>query len=193
VAQALEPRLRPEVVANRVRPAGAGWRLETFETSLPRLRRMLRAAQRAPSDPAVLLSTDIQDFFPSVSPGPVARALESLGAPGPDVAEAAAMLEGWASLGYPGLPIGPPTSAVLANAVLRSVDEAVRVPFVRWVDDYLAVVRGEAQAAEILERMDEALARLGLSRSSRKTRLGPNPGCLGSALGASSRSDATSA
>jgi hypothetical protein len=185
--------LRPEVVANRALRAGTGWGLENLETSLPRLRRILRAARRVGSGRAAFLSTDVEDFFPSVSPDAVARALLASGVSRRDAAEAAAMLDGWGSLGYRGLPIGPPASAVLANAVLRSVDDAVGVPFVRWVDDYLAIVGTEGEAGGVLERIDEALAGLGLSRSSRKTRVGPNLGWLGSALGASGGSGAASA
>lgn len=135
-----------------------------------------------------MLTTDVQDFFPSVTPDTLARALLEAGGSAEDAAHAAAMLEGWASRGYRGLPIGPSASAVLANAVLRPVDDAVGGPFVRWVDDYLAVVKDERHAAEVLDRMDEDLAGLELSRSDRKTRIGPAARWLGSALGGSGRS-----
>jgi hypothetical protein len=144
-------------------------------------------------DRAVLVTTDVEDFFPSVRPDAVARSLLEAGSSPRDAAEAAAMLEGWASLGYRGLPIGPPASAVLANALLQSVDETVGVPFVRWADDYLVVVNAEEEAAGVVERMDEALGRLTLSRSTRKTHIGASVGWLGSAVGASGRSGTTSA
>jgi hypothetical protein len=154
---------------------------------------MMRPVTRAAVRGAVVLTTDVRDFFPSITPDTIARALLDAGAPAEDAAQAAAMLEGWDSLGYRGLPIGPPASAVLANAVLRPVDDAVGEPFVRWVDDYLSVVEGEGDAAGVLDRMDEALARLNLSRSHRKTRIGPAPGWLGSVLGGSGGSGAAPA
>ena len=80
------------------------------------------------------------------------------------------MLEGWGSSGYEGLPIGPPGSAVLAEAVLAEVDDALRpLPFLRWADDYLISVPSERAAGEALERLDAALARVGLRRSRPKT------------------------
>jgi Reverse transcriptase (RNA-dependent DNA polymerase) len=193
VVPGLENRLGPEVVANRALGAGRRWRLEGLGASLGRLRRMIRPLTGAAARGALLVSTDVRDFFPSVSPEAVARALLNAGATPEDAAKAATMLEGWGSLGYRGLPIGPRASAVLANAVLRPVDRAVDAPFVRWVDDYLAVVDDERHAAEVLDRMDEALARLGLSRSDRKTRVGPDVSWLGSALGGSGRSGAAHA
>jgi hypothetical protein len=183
----------PEVAANRSVPAAGELRLEPIETSLPRLRRTIGRARRAAGTGAVFLATDVEDFFPSVSPDAVVRSLLGAGSSPRDAAQAAAALEGWASLGYGGLPIGPSTSAILANAVLRSVDDSVGVPFVRWVDDYLAILTEEAEAAEVLDRMDEALARLRLRRSVRKTRIGPGPEWLGSALGVSGRSGAAQA
>jgi reverse transcriptase-like protein len=187
LATAMEPLLGPEVVSNRAVPAGTGWRLESVETSFRRLRTMLRAARRAGPDGPLLLFTDVEDFFPSVTPDAVARSLSAAGAPARDAAEAARMLDVWASFGYRGLPIGPPASGVVANAVLRTVDDAVGTRFLRWVDDYVALIATEREAAEVLERIDEALARLGLSRSARKTRIGTAPNWLGSAVGASSR------
>lgn len=117
-----------------------------------------------------VVRTDVADFYPSVTP----RVLHgALGRRCPQEARHAAdMLDGWGSEGYGGLPIGPPGSAVLANAVLASVDQALaNVPFLRWVDDYLVATPSERAAAEILDRLDEALAGLGLRRAMAKTRI----------------------
>lgn len=191
VAALLEPRLGPDVVANRAVVSGGQWRLESLDGSLRRLRARLGTSRRPTGAGAGYLATDVEDFFPSVGSETVARALLAAGASPDDARRVAAMLEGWAALGYEGLPIGPPASAVVANAVLRSVDEAVGASFVRWVDDYLVPLAGERQAGEVLERVDEALDRLGLRRSVPKTRVRPRAGWLGSALGPSGRSDAT--
>jgi hypothetical protein len=187
VATVLEPRLGPEVVANRALMSGGRWRLESLDASFRRLRARLGDSGPVAGDGAGYVSTDVEDFFPSVTPDTAVRALLAVGESPDDASLVASMLEGWAALGYPGLPIGPAASAVVANAVLRSVDEAVGAPFVRWVDDYVVRLATERYAGEVLERMDEALGRLGLRRSLPKTRVRPRPGVLGSALGPSVR------
>jgi hypothetical protein len=61
----------------------------------------------------------------------------------------------------------------MANAVLAPVDAALDgFRFLRWVDDYLVAASSEREAEEALERMDHALAGLGLLRSEPKTRIG---------------------
>jgi hypothetical protein len=62
----------------------------------------------------------------------------------------------------------------MACAVLSAVDESLgRRPFLRWVDDYLIGVRSEEDGTAVLDRIDEALASLGLERSRPKTRVLP--------------------
>jgi hypothetical protein len=100
------------------------------------------------------------------------RTLTLLGASRQSTRLAGEMIDGWSDHGYPGLPIGPVGSAVLANAVLVGVDRALHsLRFVRWVDDYVIGVPSEGAAGGILERMDHCLAGLGLRRSARKTRI----------------------
>lgn len=185
VAVILEPRLAAGVVANRARTAGRRWRVETLKESLRRLRAMVRPLKRAAGEGTLLLSTDVRDFYPSVGPDTLARALLAAGVSREDAASAASMLEGWADHGYRGLPIGPPGSAVLANAVLVPADGEVRAAFVRWVDDYLVAVRSEREAAEFLDLLDGALAGLGLERSVPKTRIREDGGWLSATAGGS--------
>jgi Reverse transcriptase (RNA-dependent DNA polymerase) len=121
----------------------------------------------------VVLHTDVAAFYASVSPSLVASTLRALGVDREDRRTVASLLEGWGAHGYPGLPIGPPGSAVMANAVLAPVDAALDgFRFLRWVDDYLVTASSESGAEEALERMDHALAGLGLLRSEPKTRMG---------------------
>jgi hypothetical protein len=116
------------------------------------------------------MRTDVEEFYASVTPAVLSRALEEAGAPPEDSQLAATMLESWCADGYQGLPVGPVGSAVLANAVLKSVDEALSsLRFVRWVDDYVIAVPSVRAASEILERLDTSLDRLGLRRSVPKT------------------------
>jgi hypothetical protein len=149
VASALEPRLHRGVVANRALNTPSGWRLESTAAALRRARTL--APRRG-----LALHTDVEEFYASIDPSILARCLGKADV-SPDDA------------GYPGLPIGPPGSAILANAVLRAVDEAVGFPFLRWVDDYVIPVPSERTAAEVLERMDTRLTSLGLRRSVVKT------------------------
>jgi hypothetical protein len=80
------------------------------------------------------------------------------------------MIEGWSESGCRGLPIGPVGSAVLANAVLTSVDSGLRsLHFVRWVDDYVIALTSERATADILDRLDTFLDQLHLRRSLPKT------------------------
>jgi hypothetical protein len=89
------------------------------------------------------------------------------------------MLDGWGSEGYAGLPIGPPGSAVIGNAILSPLDAELRsLPFLRWVDDYLIAVTRGRDVNLVLERMDECLARMGLERSALKTEVLAGGACL---------------
>jgi hypothetical protein len=122
------------------------------------------------------LRTDVKAFYASVSPAVLAVTLTRLGADRADAHEAAALLEGWGSEGYQGLPIGPPGSAVLANAVLDPVDRSLGgVRFLRWVDDYLVAVPSDGAAGEALERIEEALDAIGLVANRSKTVIEPWP------------------
>jgi hypothetical protein len=172
IASALEPRLDRRVLANRTRVRTEAWRLEPAGTALRRARSL--SGDLARSGP-IVLRTDVSAFYPSVTPSVLARSLVRFGVEPSDVRLAADMLDGWGSEGYPGLPIGPPGSAVLANAVLRPVDLALDgSPWLRWVDDYLIATRSETHAHRLLERIDEGLVRLGLARAAGKTHVAPS-------------------
>lgn len=161
IASAVEPRLGPQVLANRTADAG-----RPLRASLARARRA--AAALALGSDAVI-RTDVRAFYASVTPSVLWRALVRCGVEPPAASRAAAMLEGWGSEGYPGLPIGPPGSAVLANAVLAHVDERLAgKPFLRWVDDYL-IAAGRGEVPFVLEKLDAALGAHSLERSPLKT------------------------
>jgi hypothetical protein len=165
IAVVLEPRLDRRVLANRSVTPGPGWGLEPVGASLRRARGL--AASMSRSTPT-LLRTDVAAFYASVTPLALAGALRGCGVDPVEAHLAADMLEGWGSEGYSGLPIGPPGSAILANAVLASVDAALgKFPYLRWVDDYL--IGAGRRVRECLERLDEALDRVGLVRSAPKT------------------------
>jgi hypothetical protein len=167
VASALQARLGAEVLTNRVHHDRGGWRLAGLGSAL----RGARLAARRLAAP-LLLRTDVEDFYASVTPSVLAASLLRAGSELVDARLAADLVEAWASEGHAGLPIGPPGSAVLANSVLRTGDAALRpLPFLRWVDDYLIGCGTEAEADSALDRLDTALGSLGLTRSHRKTSL----------------------
>lgn len=165
VSGTLHPRLGRGVLANRTVseariPRGLG----------PSLDRARAASTSIAIRSEVVIRTDVRAFYPSVTPAVTFRMLKVVDVD-PEVAAAAAdMLDGWGSEGYGGLPIGPPGSAVMANAVLHDVDGALEpFPYVRWVDDYLIGLRRSRDVPEALDRLDSALERVGLERSVPKT------------------------
>jgi hypothetical protein len=167
VAVAVEPRLSARVVGNRAELGRRTWRPAPLR---PALRSARTAASRLGRRWPVLVRTDVSSFYPSVDPSTLYRALVESGVQGAIASAAADLVEGWGSHGYAGLPIGPPGSAIMANAVLCPVDAALEeTPFLRWVDDYLLGARSDRHAAQLVDRLDEALERVGLRRSLSKT------------------------
>jgi hypothetical protein len=167
VAIDLEPRLRASVMANRTLVSPAGVSRVPFPAELSRARCVAsRLAARHP----VVIRTDVRSFYPSVTPSTMFASLQDLSVDRRTAGDVARMLEGWGSEGYAGLPIGPPGSAVLANAVLAEVDEKLGAwPTLRWVDDYLVGVADEALVSRVLETLDQALEEHSLERSVAKT------------------------
>jgi hypothetical protein len=180
VATAIESRLGPRVLANRSRVDRSGWRLAGHRPALARAR---RAATVLAHGARILVRTDVAAFYPSVTPSALDRALRGIGLDRSDARDSAGMVEGWGSGGYPGLPIGPDTSAVMANAVLAAADRALGpFPFLRWVDDYLIAVPSERAAHAILDRLASVLDDLGLPLNVHKTAVAEGPR-LGAWLG----------
>jgi hypothetical protein len=137
------------------------------------LRNARRAAAALARGSRAVVRTDVRAFYPSVTPSVAFRALVALNVETPVASRAAEMLEGWGSEGYAGLPIGPPGSAVIANAILAPVDAALKSPYLRWVDDYLVGVERERGVPAVLDRLDSALEDVGLERSVPKTAIMP--------------------
>lgn len=167
IAAATERRLPPRVLANRAVPGASGLRLEPIGPALGRARRAARSFVR---ESRAVLRADVATFYPSVAPAVLEATLRAGGADPRDARAAAALVEAW---GCPGLPIGPPASGVMANAVLAPVDAALGgFPVLRWVDDYLIGLPADRDGAEVLDRVDTALSRLALLRAAHKTELG---------------------
>jgi Reverse transcriptase (RNA-dependent DNA polymerase) len=175
-AGAVEAGLSDAVVANRV----SSWRLEPPELRL----RPWRAERRIFAARLISLSgraeaiafADVHRCFASIPAERVGQALRRL------EVDAAEEVEGFLrdleSDGVRGLPVGPPPSAVLANAVLAALDsslEGAGVPHLRWVDD---VVLAAADASAALDLVRSALGRIGLRLNERKTRVIADPGAF---------------
>ena len=109
--------------------------------------------------------SDVRDCYASIDP----RALEGVGIDDPDLL---GFLRGLEDAGVRGLPVGPPPSAILANAVLgfadRAVVEVAAVP-IRWVDDVVLVGRDRLGAERAFDAWRRALASLGLEAHDGKT------------------------
>lgn len=169
VARVLEGALDERVAANRVvTTARSRWRLEDVGRASARARKVTAVHV------GTVLHTDVEAFYASVRPEVLAACLRAVGVEEDTSLRAAGMLEGWSRWGCLGLPVGPPGSAVMANAVLVPVDRTLGTrPFVRWVDDYRISVATEADARAVLGRIDTVLASLRLRRSTGKTVTGP--------------------
>jgi hypothetical protein len=177
VTPAIEGALASGVIANRA------WIVSEVPPRLVlrplrRERDVLRRALRPMADGSLVLRTDVAECYRSTSPRAVRDALARCGAAPVAARRCARVLEELTDEGVEGLPIGPPASAVLANAVLAAGDAALAsrgVGFVRWVDDWWIAVGSAVHAAEVLAGLAGALAPAGLRLSDAKTRIDPGP------------------
>ena len=166
----IERTLGPRVIANRARP-GRGIRLRPWRAE----RRLFERSRRAlVGRGSLLVRADVRACYPSITSEAIGAALAGIGAPPDSVQTLRRILDRFAEDGVMGLPVGPDPSAVLANAVLRPLDDALvggAAPHVRWVDDVWAAARDERHADELLERARDALAGIGLRLTEAKTRV----------------------
>lgn len=177
VTPEVERALTAGVVANRARVTDERLELEPWTLARRRFVRSLSAATKGPSRAAFV--GDVHDCYGSITPATVERALHMLGvAPGP-IERLATLLRNFESRGVRGLPIGPYPSAVLANAVLAPVDDALSEsasgPIFRWVDDVVVFAHGSSAARRTWHCFDRALGALGLSANDAKCHLVDDP------------------
>jgi hypothetical protein len=142
-----------------------------------------------------LVFADVRDCYGSIAPDSVERALARLGCDRRATWRVGEFLCELADRGVRGLPVGPVPSAVLANAVLAGVDDALEragVRHLRWVDDVVAAAEDTGEAEGILELLGGSLASVGLELNASKTRVVAGPRdrvpivsgtCAASALG----------
>lgn len=160
----------PGALAHRVERLGpTGIVLEPWSQARTRWR---RAVRRLRLDARSVAVTDVRACYPSIRHDVVATRLRSLGAPREDVDEVLGWLRAFDEAGVSGLPVGPPASAVLADAVLMGADRILRdavVPHVRWVDDVAAFLADRRAAGATLESLRRAFASLRLELHEGKT------------------------
>ena len=111
--------------ANRV----LGWdpnRGLILEPWRPARRRWIRQANRLARDARWVAITDVRECYPSMTVAAVCARLCALGVSAVTAEDVCGWLRTFADAGVDGLPIGPAPSALLADAMLSSSDEAIR-------------------------------------------------------------------
>jgi hypothetical protein len=175
VAVRADGSLQSAVVAERAILTGLPGRggptlvVEDLRSARRRFRR--EASRLSRSRPGPVVMADVRAFFCSVTPGGVGHALLGAGCHPADVSPVLRLLERFGEHDVRGLPIGPEASAVLANAVLASVDDALAATgarHLRWVDDFLVFPSRARDAAGMLDRLSDALAAIGLELAPEK-------------------------
>ena len=124
-------------------------------------------------NPPVALKTDIQAFYPSVTPRQAERSVHKIAS----IATATTvrlMLEKHAiDTGVAGLPVGPETSAWVANMILAPADHVlarfVGVEALRWSDDLHLVDGVRSLVEECFTGWTQAIGECGLAVSLKKT------------------------
>jgi hypothetical protein len=178
IAPRIERGLSSCVLANRVAgsPTAPPWvRLGAWKQERAAFARRLSALGR---ESPCLVFADVRDCYGSIAPDVVVASLRLLGCGEGPTRRVGDLLAHLVARGERGLPVGPPSSAVLANAVLARVDRALRregIRHLRWVDDVVAAADGPERAGWILEVIRTCLGELGLELNETKTRFVMDP------------------
>jgi hypothetical protein len=171
VTTVIESALGPTSYADRAALRGTHVVFEDWRRARVRLR-SATAAQLRTHPSGVVFVGDVRACFPSITIDAVERALVRVGARRGEIEEVVRVLCDLRELGICGLPVGPSPSAQLANAVLSSVDRALRaegIHALRWVDDVVAVCADVARAERARSVFHRALAAEGLEANPSKT------------------------
>ncbi len=103
---------------------------------------------------------DIADFFPHLYLHPVERTLERCTKTREQAYCVLRMLKGWNARVSHGIPVGPPSGRIVADATLTDLDKALigrGVRYCRYSDDFRIFCRSEPEARSLLEFLAETL------------------------------------
>jgi hypothetical protein len=118
------------------------------------------------------IKADIAGYFLHVSIDELEHRLYAVSSQVDIVRDLLDLLRAWQTLGIRGLPQGVRPSAPLGNLYLAPVDElliGLRVPFVRWMDDWVIGARGFHAARETQDHVERCLYNIGLTLAADKT------------------------
>ena len=184
VAPIVERRLRAGVLANRATAGGGSSMLAAWPPARRRWRRTIERAT-SPQARSAILVTDVHRCYASIQAGIVQRSLLGMGVPAGDAGEIGRFLFELGLAGVPGLPVGPEPSAILANAVLARLDDAVAATgcrSVRWVDDLVVIAPEPARLMAAFDAIRFGADQVGLALHGPKTRLFADASAAGAAL-----------
>jgi hypothetical protein len=173
LAPTIERSLTAAVVTHRWTPPAFDV-LEPWVDARRRLRRRLRDLGR-PGRGTTIVRSDVRKCYPSIGIAAVAAAMP---ARDPRTAVLLRTLARIQARGIHGLPVGPPASAIVANAVLGRGDRAIAASgarHLRWVDDVLIVADGPREARRALQAWRRALDEAGLEANPAKTSFDVDP------------------
>lgn len=126
-------------------------------------------------DGVVVVQTDIASFYEHIYHHRIENFIDDLFQSGSTVAvQIDRFLSKLASGRSFGLPVGGQCSRILAELLLSSVDRALTDAGIRWrryVDDFVLITEGQAQAYRALATLSHALADYGLTLNRSKTTL----------------------
>jgi len=142
-------------------------------------------------DPPVGLQTDIHKFYPSVAPSQQERALRNFMSTAVSASVRTMLEKSALGSGCTGLPIGPESSAWLANIILHDADRVLEafpgIEALRWMDDLYLMDGVPSLVEQSFIRWEQAIGEFGLSTSQAKTKRSWKLGISGAALMRQSR------
>jgi hypothetical protein len=124
------------------------------------------------SDAQWVAFTDVTSFFRSTSWRMVADAISPHVTP-QVMSELRGISDRFSAAGLNHLPSGYSDARFLSNLVLARADQAIGIPFVRWVDDYRLFADSYEQASAALARLHDSMRLAGLEPNHSKTRIVP--------------------
>ena len=159
----VDGRLRPEVCGYRTGAASdPGYQLE-----YQRYRDFLSGGVK---DHLWSGTADVESFFSSVTYDTLVGALGTLSRPS-NTQALEMVLSDFCASDLPLLPAGYADARMLGNLVLAAVDEALDIPFTRWVDDYRLFSNDQSAVLNSLRRVDQGLRSLDLRANPKKQRV----------------------